>query len=46
MDDGIESTLTTFFGNIKLGGKADTSEGGDILKKDLNRQLSALAKTV
>jgi len=37
MDDGIESTLTKFANDTKLGGEVDTSEGKAILEKDLDR---------
>lgn len=37
LDDGIESTLTEFVDDTKPGDEVDTSEGWDILQRDLGR---------
>lgn len=37
LGDGIESTFTKFADGTKLGNKVDTSEGGAILQRDLDR---------
>lgn len=37
LDDRIKSTLTKLVDDTKLGGVEDTSEGKDILQRDLNK---------
>lgn len=37
LDDGVESTLSKFMGDMKLGEEADSLEGCSAMQKDLDR---------
>ncbi|GAB0178329.1 hypothetical protein GRJ2_000298200 [Grus japonensis] len=45
LDDGIESTITKFADDTKLGGEVDTIEGKAILQRDLGRVEEWASKT-
>jgi len=46
LSEEIESTLTKFADDTKLGSEVDTSERRAILERDLDRQKSRLTKTI